>query len=40
MAAFPGPDDETWKSMSPLARKVYWAVILLVFGATLVVWLM
>ncbi len=40
MAAFPGPDDETWKSMRPLTRKVYWAAVLLVFGAILVAWLM
>ncbi|CAJ0784374.1 hypothetical protein [Ralstonia chuxiongensis] len=40
MAALRGPDDETWKSMSPLARKVYWAVVLLASGTILVVWLM
>jgi hypothetical protein len=22
-----GPDEETWRSMSPLARKVYWAAV-------------
>lgn len=27
-----GPDEETWKRMSPLAQKVYWTAVALLFG--------
>ena len=30
-----GPDEETWKSMSPLARKMYWAAVALMAGLML-----
>lgn len=39
MAAFPGPDRETWKKMSSLARKVYCAVVIAVFMIICAVWL-
>jgi len=32
MAAPGGPDDETWRRMSPLAKKIYWIFIALVFS--------
>ena len=32
MAAPSGPDDETWRRMSPMAKKVYWICVALVFG--------
>lgn len=32
MAAPGGPDDETWKRMSPRERKIYWIVMAVVFG--------
>jgi hypothetical protein len=25
-----GPDEETWKNMSPLAKKIYWLAVVLV----------
>jgi hypothetical protein len=27
MASTPGPDDETWNKMSPLAKRIYWAFV-------------
>lgn len=27
-----GPDEETWKNMSPLARRIYWAGVAIVFS--------
>jgi hypothetical protein len=27
MAAPGGPDEETWKAMSPLARRIYWLAV-------------
>ena len=35
MAAPGGPDDETWRQMSPLARRIYWAVVSLIAGLVL-----
>jgi hypothetical protein len=32
MAASGGPDDDTWKKMSPEARKAYWVCVVIVFG--------
>ena len=27
-----GPDEETWKNMSPLARKIYWVAVAVMAG--------
>ncbi|CAN5870012.1 hypothetical protein BH11PSE12_BH11PSE12_34850 [soil metagenome] len=27
MAVSGGPDEETWKKMSPNARKIYWILV-------------
>lgn len=36
MVAPGGPDDETWKKMSPAAKRAYWivttAIVALIFG--------
>lgn len=32
MAAPGGPDERTWKRMSPRARAIYWVLIALFWG--------
>jgi hypothetical protein len=32
MAAPGGPDDDTWKRMSPSAKAVYWVLVALFCG--------
>jgi thiosulfate reductase cytochrome b subunit len=27
MAGQGGPDEETWKKMSPMEKKIYWAIV-------------
>ena len=27
-----GPDEEEWRRMSPLAKRIYWLCVALVFG--------
>lgn len=30
MAGQGGADDETWKSLGPIGRKIYWAFVLVI----------
>ena len=39
MAAPGGPDEETWRKMSPLARKIYWIFIATILGIILYLYL-
>jgi type II secretory pathway component PulM len=32
MVAPGGPDDETWKKMTPRDRRIYWILIAVVFS--------
>lgn len=38
MAAPGGPDDETWKRMSPTSKRIYWLFIALVGGWIAYLW--
>jgi hypothetical protein len=33
MAGQGGPDEETWRNMSPLAKRVYWVLVAVVAGS-------
>ncbi|NKI96692.1 hypothetical protein FHT26_004653 [Rhizobacter sp. SG703] len=39
MAGPGGPDDGTWKRMTPTAKRVYWIFIAVVFGCIAYIWL-
>lgn len=39
MGALRGPSREALKRMSPLERRLYWAMVLVISGSVLGVWL-
>ena len=36
MAGQGGPDDETWKKMTPAQRRIYWTLVCLVLVAMII----
>lgn len=40
MAAPGGPDDETWRRMSPRAKYVYWVLVVTVASWVAYLWLL
>jgi hypothetical protein len=38
MAAPGGPDEETWRRMSPRAKRLYWVAVLAIFGFIAFLW--